>query len=118
MSRKRRLFSCWQWKARKELRWEPKTKLGQGLSKIINQDDMQAIIIAGGKGTRIQSVSRTVPKVLFPISGKPLLGHLIDHLKENGISELAIPKEIIAVEKLPLLGTGKTDYVEIKNMVS
>ena len=38
--------------------------------------------------------------------------------KENQISELSVPKEIIMVEKLPLLGTGKVDYMEIKNMVN
>ncbi|MDR1850316.1 MAG: AMP-binding protein, partial [Zoogloeaceae bacterium] len=33
-----------------------------------------------------------------------------------GISELAIPKKIVRVEALPLLGTGKTDYVTLKRM--
>jgi acyl-[acyl-carrier-protein]-phospholipid O-acyltransferase/long-chain-fatty-acid--[acyl-carrier-protein] ligase len=40
------------------------------------------------------------------------------YFKENQITELSVPKEIIAVEKLPLLGTGKVDYVEIKNLVT
>lgn len=37
--------------------------------------------------------------------------------KENGISELSVPKEIIVIEKLPLLGSGKIDYVSAKNLV-
>lgn len=40
------------------------------------------------------------------------------YFKENQITELSVPKEIIAVEKLPLLGTGKIDYVEVKNIVA
>jgi acyl-[acyl-carrier-protein]-phospholipid O-acyltransferase / long-chain-fatty-acid--[acyl-carrier-protein] ligase len=38
--------------------------------------------------------------------------------KENQITELSIPKEIIAVEKLPLLGTGKVDYVGVREVVA
>lgn len=38
--------------------------------------------------------------------------------KEAGISELAVPKKIVAVAALPLLGTGKTDYVALKKMAA
>ena len=31
---------------------------------------------------------------------------------KNGISELAVPKEIKVVDEIPLLGTGKIDYVK------
>ncbi len=36
---------------------------------------------------------------------------LIRHFRTQGISELAIPKRIVKLETLPLLGTGKVDYV-------
>ncbi|MFT6346455.1 MAG: acyl-[acyl-carrier-protein]-phospholipid O-acyltransferase, partial [Myxococcota bacterium] len=39
------------------------------------------------------------------------------YVKENGISDLSSPKEIKIVDDLPLLGTGKIDYVKIKEMV-
>lgn len=37
--------------------------------------------------------------------------------KENQITELSVPREIVVVEKLPLLGTGKVDYVQVKELV-
>ncbi len=40
------------------------------------------------------------------------------YFKENQITELSVPKEILIVEKLPLLGTGKVDYVAVKEMVN
>ncbi len=40
------------------------------------------------------------------------------YFKENQITELSVPKEIIVVEKLPLLGTGKVDYVAVKNIIT
>ena len=39
------------------------------------------------------------------------------YFKENQITELSVPKEIIVVENLPLLGTGKIDYVKVKELI-
>ena len=38
------------------------------------------------------------------------------YFKENGISELSVPKEVITIEQIPLLGTGKTDYVKVMEL--
>jgi non-ribosomal peptide synthetase component E (peptide arylation enzyme) len=36
--------------------------------------------------------------------------------KANGIVELAVPKQIVSLEALPVLGTGKVDYVTLGKM--
>ncbi len=41
---------------------------------------------------------------------------LVEHFRRHGLPALALPSLVIRVEKLPLLGTGKTDYVEVKNI--
>ncbi len=38
------------------------------------------------------------------------------YVKANGIMDLAIPKVIINVDAIPLLGTGKVDYVSVKEI--
>ena len=38
-------------------------------------------------------------------------------LKEHGATELMAPSEILIVDALPLLGSGKTDYVELDRLV-
>ena len=47
---------------------------------------MQAIILAGGFGTRLQTVVKEVPKPLAPISGKPFLFWLVTYLQQQGVN--------------------------------
>jgi D-glycero-alpha-D-manno-heptose 1-phosphate guanylyltransferase len=44
----------------------------------------EAIILAGGLGTRLQSVVSDVPKCLAPVAEKPFLNYVIGFLKKNG----------------------------------
>ncbi|MFQ5560018.1 MAG: acyl-[ACP]--phospholipid O-acyltransferase, partial [Nitrospinota bacterium] len=39
-------------------------------------------------------------------------------VRNNGIGELSVPKEILTVNVVPVLGTGKTDYVKVKELVT
>jgi acyl-[acyl-carrier-protein]-phospholipid O-acyltransferase/long-chain-fatty-acid--[acyl-carrier-protein] ligase len=41
-------------------------------------------------------------------------GALQAHIQAGGGSELMIPRQVVPVERLPLLGTGKTDYVAVQ----
>ena len=45
------------------------------------------------------------------------VGKLVAHAQELGASELAAPRRIVKVAEIPVLGTGKTDYVAIQRMV-
>jgi acyl-[acyl-carrier-protein]-phospholipid O-acyltransferase/long-chain-fatty-acid--[acyl-carrier-protein] ligase len=42
---------------------------------------------------------------------------LVGWAHNHGVSELAIPRRIIVVEEVPVLGTGKTDYVKVQKML-
>ena len=41
---------------------------------------------------------------------------ILTHTKANGIGELSVPRSIFAVDQVPLLGTGKTDYVGARKL--
>ncbi len=43
-------------------------------------------------------------------------GELVAHAQDRGVPELFVPKTILHAQKLPLLGTGKTDYPAVKAM--
>jgi D-glycero-alpha-D-manno-heptose 1-phosphate guanylyltransferase len=45
----------------------------------------EAIVLAGGLGTRLKSVVADLPKSLAPIADKPFLAYLLDYAKKEGI---------------------------------
>ncbi|MBI5147398.1 MAG: nucleotidyltransferase family protein [Thaumarchaeota archaeon] len=51
---------------------------------------MDAIILAGGKGTRLKPLTDYVPKPLIPINNKPLIEWQIRYLKKFGIENIVI----------------------------
>ena len=51
---------------------------------------MKAVIMAGGKGTRIASVNAEVPKPMIPVLGKPILQYQIEALKAQGVTEIIL----------------------------
>jgi len=51
---------------------------------------MKVVIIAGGKGTRIASINREIPKAMFPVAGKPVLEYQIELAKRYGFLEIIL----------------------------
>ena len=51
---------------------------------------MKAVILAGGKGTRLQPYTQVVPKPLLPYKDKPILEHIIKYLESHGVTEVFI----------------------------
>jgi mannose-1-phosphate guanylyltransferase len=49
---------------------------------------MQTIILAGGKGTRLDPYTRILPKPLFPIEDKPIAAILVHQLQRAGFNEI------------------------------
>lgn len=52
---------------------------------------MQAVIMAGGKGTRLRGVTGdALPKPMAPVAGRPILEWQIEALRQNGVTELVL----------------------------
>jgi D-glycero-alpha-D-manno-heptose 1-phosphate guanylyltransferase len=45
----------------------------------------EAIILAGGLGTRLRSAVPDLPKCLAPVGGRPFIGYVTDHFRREGI---------------------------------
>ncbi|MGA2349384.1 MAG: HAD-IIIA family hydrolase [Terracidiphilus sp.] len=51
---------------------------------------MKAVILAGGKGSRLASLSKGLPKALVPVDGKPLLEHQLELLARHGVEQVTV----------------------------
>lgn len=51
-------------------------------------DRMKAVIMAGGRGVRLQPISIGCPKPLIPVFDRPVMEHILDLLKRHGIREV------------------------------
>lgn len=51
---------------------------------------IQAILLAGGKGTRLAPLTDNLPKPLVQIHGKPMMQYVLEHLRLAGITNVAI----------------------------
>ncbi len=51
---------------------------------------MKAVILAGGLGTRLLPLTKKTPKPMLPLGEKPILEHLIDWTKKNGVKSIVL----------------------------
>ena len=68
-----------------------------------------ALILAGGKGTRLAQVRDDIPKPMMPVLGKPILEYQINLLKDHGFTDVwlivnicTITLKIISEREKPL----------------
>ena len=77
---------------------------------------MRAIILAGGKGTRLQPYTSVLPKPLLPVGGRPIISVVLKQLKKAGVSRATLAVGHMADLFPSVLSNGvapslKIDYV-------
>ncbi len=78
---------------------------------------MQAVILAGGLGTRLRPITNKIPKHMVKIGNKPFLEHLITMLKRNGVNEVVLCVGYLWKQIKDYFGNGKKFGVNIKYSV-
>src|ERR687897_3260105 len=48
---------------------------------------MQALVLAGGAGTRLRPLTLTTPKPVMPLAGRPFLSFMLDWAHSHGVDE-------------------------------
>lgn len=75
---------------------------------------MKVVIMAGGKGTRIQSVASDIPKPMIKIDGVPVLEHEIRDLKKQGFTDIIITISHLGNIIMDYFGDGSRFGVHIE----
>ncbi len=77
----------------------------------------QAIILAGGMGTRLRPLTYSVPKPMAPVNGVPFLNHLLRLLKKNGISQVVLLLGYLAEKVVDHYGDGSRFGMDIRHSI-
>ena len=51
---------------------------------------MQALVLAGGEGTRLRPLTLTLPKPVIPLAGRPFLTFMLDWLRRHGVDDVLL----------------------------
>ncbi len=75
---------------------------------------MQALILAGGEGTRLRPLTSTVPKPVVPLVDRPFISYMIEWLRGHGIDDVIIACGFMADGVRAVLGDGTSFGVSLR----
>jgi len=74
---------------------------------------MKAMILAAGVGSRLDPLTRTVPKPMVPVVNRPVIEHIIHKLKKNGFDEIWVNTHYLGSVIKEHLGDGSQFGIRI-----
>ncbi|HEY4280738.1 MAG TPA: NDP-sugar synthase [Conexibacter sp.] len=75
---------------------------------------MQALILAGGEGTRLRPLTATVPKPVVPLVDRPFISFMLDWLRSHGVDDVVISCGFLASGVRNVLGDGSAWGVRLR----
>jgi mannose-1-phosphate guanylyltransferase len=75
---------------------------------------MQALILAGGEGTRLRPLTSTVPKPVVPMVDRPFIAFMIDWLRDHGVEDIVMSCGHLAAGVRNVLGDGEAFGVRLR----
>lgn len=78
---------------------------------------MQAVIIAGGKGTRLAPLTYRSPKPMLPLLDRPFLTWMVDRCKDAGVTDILMNIQYQAFQIQDYFGDGEAFGVKIRYII-
>jgi mannose-1-phosphate guanylyltransferase len=79
----------------------------------VDNEQMKAMILAAGKGTRVRPLTDEMPKPMVPIVGKPVMEYLVEELARHGFDEIMVNISHLPEKIESYFGNGERLGVEI-----
>lgn len=67
---------------------------------------MKAVVMAGGEGSRLRPLTLGRPKPMIPLVNKPMISHILDLLKQHGITDVVMTLHYLAHRIKDYYGDG------------
>ncbi len=83
-----------------------------------NNRPKQAVILAGGLGTRLRPITNTLPKPMIPFHGKPFLEYILEMLIEQGFEKAVILLGYLPEKVIEYFGDGKNLGISIEYSIT
>lgn len=85
------------------------------LRDLLNQNSipLEAVIMAGGKGTRLRPLTQNTPKPMLDVGGRPLMERIVEQLHQAGIHHVSITTHYQPEKIFEHFGSGAGFGVEI-----
>ncbi|HEY0826572.1 MAG TPA: sugar phosphate nucleotidyltransferase [Bacilli bacterium] len=74
---------------------------------------MKAVIMAGGKGSRMRPLTCQIPKPMVPLLNRPCLEYIIELLRNHGITEIAVTVQYLSEVIINYFGDGSKYGVKL-----
>ncbi len=74
---------------------------------------MKAVVMAGGEGTRLRPLTSNHPKPLVPVCNRPVMEHIVELLKNHGITQVVCTLHYLADEIVSHFGDGSEFGVQM-----
>ncbi len=75
---------------------------------------MQALILAGGEGTRLRPLTSTIPKPIVPLVDRPFIVYMIEWLRGHGVEDMILACGFMAADVRAELGDGESLGVRLR----
>ena len=80
-------------------------------------DDVEAVVLVGGKGTRLRPLTLSAPKPMLPTAGVPFLAHLLSRIQAAGVRRVVLGTSYLAETFSEYFGDGSAMGLDIEYVV-
>lgn len=82
--------------------------------RLDNTPSMQALIMAGGFGSRLMPLTQDMPKPMLPVGGRPLLEHTVERLTAAGVRKINVSTHYLSEKITSHFGDGSKFGVKMR----